>query len=140
MSPELQQAVVAEARTWLGTKHIHQAAVKGAGVDCAFLLVRVYHAVGLIPVIDPRPYPRDWHLHRSDERYLGWVEQYADRVETPEPGDVVLYQFGRCVSHGGIVVDWPTIIHSYSGVGCTLDKGDAEFLAGRLHGFYRVRA
>ena len=140
MTPEQQQAVVEEARSWLRTPYCHQGRVKGAGIDCAMILADVYHAVGLIPYIDPRPYPPDWHMHKSDERYLGWVHQYADRVQTPEPGDVVLYKYGRCVSHGGIVIDWPTIIHSYSGVGCTLDKGDGEFLSGRLYGFYRVRS
>lgn len=140
MSEQAQrQAVVAEARSWLGTPYHHQGGVKGAGVDCAFLLIRVYHAMGLIPDIDPRPYPPDWHLHRGEERYLGWVQQYAHPVDTPQPGDIVLYQFGRCISHAAIVVDWPLILHAYSGEGCVLsDACNTPRLAERQCGFYSV--
>lgn len=140
MTPEQQARVLDEARSWLGTPYVHSAGVKGAGVDCAMLLVRVYHNAGIIPDIDPRGYSTQWHLHRTEEKYLEWIHQHADRVETPEPGDVVLFRFGRAAAHGGIVVNWPSIIHSYLGVGCILDSGEADYLHGRLYGFYRVRA
>jgi len=139
MTPEQQQRVVEIAHTWLGTPYVHHGDVKGAGVDCAMLLVRVYHEAGLAPDIDPRGYSTQWHLHRSEEKYLQWIHEYADRVAEPEPGDVVMFRFGRAVAHGGIVVDWPTIIHSYIGIGCMLDVGDAGYLQGRLYGFYRIR-
>lgn len=129
---EQRAAVIEEARAWLKTPYHHQGFVKGSGVDCAFLLVEVYHACGLIPKIDPRPYPPDWHFHRDEERYLKWVEKYACPVTAPQPGDVVLYKFGRCVSHGAIVVEWPTIIHAALHEGCLLGEGDQGRLAGRL--------
>lgn len=132
-------AVVEEARTWLGTPYHHQGRIKGVGVDCAMILCDVFHAAGLIPYIDPRPYPPDWHMHRSEERYLSWVEKYADPVETPEPGDVALYRFGRTISHGAIVVAWPTIIHAYRGEGVVLADGEKGVLEGRLAGFWRIR-
>jgi NlpC/P60 family putative phage cell wall peptidase len=130
---------VTEARTWLGTPYHHQGRVRGVGTDCAMLLAEVYHAAGLIPYIDPRPYPQDWHLHRGEERYLGWLERYADQVDSPQPGDVALYRFGRTRSHGAIVVEWPTIIHAYIGQGVVLADGTKGDLAGRLTGFWRVR-
>jgi cell wall-associated NlpC family hydrolase len=142
MTPEeraQRAAVVQEAMGWLRTPYHHQGNVKGAGVDCAFLLIRVYHAVGLIPDIDPRPYPMDWHLHRGEERYLRWVEEYARPVDEPQPGDIVLYQFGRCVSHGAIVVEWPTILHAYVGEGCVLsDASNTPRLSERQKGFYSI--
>lgn len=131
-------AVLVEAETWCGTAYHHQGFVKGGGVDCAFLLVEVYHACGLIPKIDPRPYPPDWHFHRDEERYLGWVEKYAHPVEVPQPGDVALYKFGRCLSHGAIVVEWPTIIHAMRGDGCVIAAGDQGHLAGRVAGFWSL--
>lgn len=106
-------SVVGEALAWVGTPYHHQGRIKGAGVDCGMILLEVFEALGLLPHIDPRPYPPDWHLHRSEEAYLGWVKQYAREVETPLPGDVVLYQFGRCISHGAIVTAWPEVVHSY---------------------------
>lgn len=140
MTAEKQQraAVVAEAMTWLRTPYHHQASIKGAGVDCAMILVEVYHACGLIPKIDPRPYPPDWHFHRDEERYLGWIEQHAHEVEIPHPGDIALYKFGRCVSHAAIIINWPTIIHAYKGEGVTLADGKDQQLGPRLMGFYSL--
>ena len=42
MSDAQRAAVVAEARSWIGTPYHHAADVKGHGVDCAMLLIRVY--------------------------------------------------------------------------------------------------
>jgi NlpC/P60 family putative phage cell wall peptidase len=127
---KLEQAqragVVAEARSWLGTPYHHGARVKGAGVDCAQLLIGVFSAVGLIEPPRLENYPPDWHLHRSAERYLGVVLAHAHELEgdAPLPGDVVLWRFGRCFSHGAIVIDWPLVIHAYLARPCVLE--DAE--------------
>jgi len=107
-------------------------------VDCAMLLIEVYHRVGLLPDIDPRPYPPDWHLHRDEERYLGWIKQYCREVQTPQPGDVALFQFGRCISHGAIVVQWPEIIHSYLTDGCILADAEQGHMRGRVRSFYSI--
>lgn len=133
-----RDAVTACALTWLKTPYHHHARVKGAGVDCAQLLIAVYSGCGLIPAIDVGFYNHDWHMHRSEEKYLGWVNRYARPVETPLPGDVVLYRFGRCISHGAIVIEWPRIVHAYIGKGCILDEGDSGMLADRLAGFWSV--
>lgn len=116
--------VVAEARRWLGTPYHAQAMVMGVGVDCAMLLVAVYHAVGLIPSIEPRPYPPDWHLHRSDEKYLGWLQQFCVEVAVPRPGDVIVWRYGRCFSHAAIAIGDGEIIHAYRRKGCVLGRDD----------------
>lgn len=131
-----RDAILAEARSWLRTPYHHQGFVKGAGVDCAFLLICVYHAVGVIPWIDPRPYPPDWHFHRDEERYLGWVEQYCEQVEQPKPGDIAVFRIGRCISHGAIVVDYPNCIHSYTRRGVEYINAENSELSGRLHSFW----
>ncbi len=141
--PELEslqrQDVVAEALSWLNTPFHHEAAVKGAGVDCAMLLREVYAAIGLTPRIDPGHYPADWHLHRTEERYLTWILEYARPVSHGLPGDIATYKFGRVISHAAIVVQWPVIIHTYTR-GCVLDDGDRnEELKERFVGFYRLK-
>ncbi|MDO5686752.1 MAG: NlpC/P60 family protein [Neisseria sp.] len=133
-----RDAVIAEAKTWLNTPYHHQGCVKGAGVDCAMLLVAVYHAVGLIPPIDPRPYPHDWHLHRTAERYLAWLEQYARPVDTPQAGDVAVWRFGRTFSHGAICLDGTQIIHAYIGLGCILDDRGNSALSDRPVQFFSL--
>ena len=109
-------AVVAAARSWLGTPYHHAADVKGHGVDCAMILVRVFCDLGLIEPFDPRPYTRDWFLHRDDERYMGYLIARARQVDAPEPGDVMLFKIGRCFAHGGIVTvaDPVTIVHAFA--------------------------
>ena len=100
---EQRAIVVAEARKWIRTPYHSGADVLGAGVHCGMLLVRVFVDTGLVAPFEPRPYPEDWHLHRSGERYLGFVVDRCQEVSDPEAGDVVVFKYGRCFSHGGIV-------------------------------------
>lgn len=108
-------AVVAASRSWIGTPYHNSADVKGAGVDCGMLIVRVFVDTGLTAPFDPRPYPPDWHLHRGDERYLGFVFDRCSEVAAAQPGDVMVFRIGRCYSHGGIVTNARplTIVHAY---------------------------
>jgi NlpC/P60 family putative phage cell wall peptidase len=116
-------AVVAAARAWIGTPYHHAADVKGHGVDCAMLLVRVYCDLGLVEPFDPRPYTRDWMLHRDEERYLGFLLARAKIVEAPGAGDVILFRVGRCYAHGGIVTkpEPLTIVHAFAAARCVLE-------------------
>jgi len=139
MTDARRQAVLAEAASWIGTPYHHEGDVKGHGVDCAMLLVRVYAACSLIPAIDPRPYPQHWFKHRGEERYLAWLEQYGKAVSTPEPADVAVWLVGRTFSHGAVVVEWPRIIHAYAHEHvCGWGDGETGFLAGRERRFYRI--
>lgn len=135
---ELQKMIVAEALSWADTPYHHQACVKGAGVDCAMFLVGVYCGLGLIEKIDPRPYQVHWHLHRGEERFLKHLARVSERVYSPQPGDVAMFRFGRCTSHGAIVLDWPRIIHSYIGQGVVEADATKGDLVGRFVGWYRI--
>ena len=108
-------AVVAAARSWLGTPYHHGADLPGVGVDCAMILVRVFCDLGLVEPFDPRPYTRDWHLHRGEEKYLGFLLDRAHEVSAPQPGDIMLFRIGRCYAHGGIVThsDPLTLVHAF---------------------------
>lgn len=111
---EQRARIVAEARSWLRTPYRNCADIKGVGVDCGMLIVRVFVDTGLCEPFDPRPYAPDWHLHRSEERYLGFVFDRCCEVIEPQPGDVIVYKYGRCYSHGGIITrtDPLTIAHA----------------------------
>lgn len=140
---QLREKVVAEARRWIGTRYHHAARLRGVGVDCAMLLCEVYEAAGLIPHTVPEPYPMQWHLHRGEERFLGWIRKYGVQIPIDQaaPGDVALYQFARCVSHGAIVTDWPNIVHAWM-LGGRVEAGLATGgeLAGRLHSIWTFEA
>lgn len=141
MNASSSSAVVADARQWCGTPYHHAADVLGVGVDCAMLLTRVFVDAGIVPAFDPRPYPPDWHLHRSAERFLGWIAEFAEPVAIPAPGDVALFRFGRCVSHGGIVETLepePIMIHADMKAG-QVERCEVRRFADRLAGYWRVR-
>ncbi len=108
-------AVLVEAATWLNTPWQHNTAIKGKGVDCGQFPLSVYRNCGLIAAESVDDYPIDWALHCDDERYLAVVERYCVPVEQPEPGDIIVFRFGRSFSHGGIVVAYPRIIHALRG-------------------------
>lgn len=132
----LRARVVAEARSWVGTPYHHMADVKGVGVDCGMILVRIFVDLGLVPPFDPRPYTNDWMMHRSEEHYLGALMDRARPVKTPAPGDVALWRQGRCYSHGGVVValDPLTIVHAVLNFGCVVEEvaENSTFLMDRM--------
>ena len=128
--------------------------IKEAGVDCAMFPLEVYREAGLIGDIEIPFYPQDWMLHRSEEIYLRTVQQHARETEPAAPGspttpgvgvdgvkvaagDFVLYRFGRCWSHGAIVLEWPLIIHALTNKGVLLADGEREgCLVGRARRFF----
>lgn len=124
-----REAVITEARRWIGTPYHHAANVHGVGVDCGMLLVEVYARCGLIERFDPRPYSREFHLHRSDEFFDKFCADRGRETRTPGPGDIALWKVGRVFSHGSIVTQWPTIIHALVQEGHVQEE---DFTRGRL--------
>jgi cell wall-associated NlpC family hydrolase len=107
--------IVTEALTWLRTPYVPLANIKGAGVDCAMLLVEVFRAPrGNVPVdFDPRPYPIDWYLHSDAELYLDIVRRFGRRIDTEaQPGDILAYRYGHAVGHAAIVIDDNLVLHA----------------------------
>lgn len=153
-----REAVCRIARSWLGTPYHHMGRIKGVGVDCAMFPLEVYREAGLIGDICVPYYPPDWMLHRSEEIYLRIVQQHACEVTGDKlqgtggsgftvpcnlspvpclPGDLALYRFGRCWSHGAIVIQWPLIIHALTSKGVLLADGEREgCLVGRARRFF----
>ena len=122
---EQRARVIAEARKWLFTPYHPGAAVLGAGVDCGQLLVRAFVDSGLVPAFDTGAYPQDWHLHRSEERYLGFVAERLTQIAGPAaPGDVIVFHYGRCYSHGAIVTaaEPLTVVHAFISAGMVIEE------------------
>ena len=118
---ELEQraAVIAEAKTWLGTPFHFSASMKGVGVACGPFLIACYRPYSEDtgrPMPNPPAFPRDWHLHDARERFLEVVLAFCAEVETPQPGDVALFRLGspsRPFSHWALVIEWPNhLIHA----------------------------
>lgn len=138
--------VVAAALSWLKTPYHHCADVKGVGVDCAMILVRVFAdaPVSLIPAdTDPRPYAPAWHLHQGEEKYLGWLTQFGEELDPADAkaGDVLVWRYGRAFAHGAILVDDEGLmVHAYAPARCvTLARPSETELAHRESTAFRVR-
>ncbi|MGH6984585.1 MAG: hypothetical protein ACREEI_10205 [Stellaceae bacterium] len=101
--------------------HLHRDAER-------YLGVLLDHAVEYVPVIASPPGEaiQPGSLRRNALRDDGEVVVPHRAIL---PADIALWRFGRCFSHGAIVVDWPVVIHAYLGRGCVLeDAGKAEWL------------
>ena len=131
LEADQRDRIVREARSWVGTPYHAQADIKGAGVDCGMLLVRVFVDCGLVPPFDPRPYADDWYLHRAEERYLGFIFDRTKEVTAPSPGDVMVFRYGRCYAHGGVVtgVNPLTIVHAFQPARAVVEEDVARNVA-----------
>lgn len=150
MMQEQRAAVVDEAHTWLRTPYHHMGdgeqragrQLKGIGIDCAQILIETYSAVGVIDWFSTGKYGRDWMSHNADERYVSFIAKYAEqydwREEPIQPADIAVWKFGLSFSHGGIVTEWPHVIHAYASFGF-VDKSDASLVSWLTHFANRPR-
>ena len=117
-------AAVAEARRWIGTPYVHQAAARGAGTDCLGLLRGVWGALyGAEPETVPA-YTQDWAEPGNNEELWQAARRWLVEVPGHElmPGDVLLFRMraGSIAKHLGIVSaagQEARFIHAYTGHG-----------------------
>ncbi|WP_460449448.1 NlpC/P60 family protein [Alsobacter sp. SYSU BS001988] len=122
MSPgqdALRRAIVAEARSWIGTPYVHGASLKGAGCDCLGLVRGVWRALhGDEPEPTP-PYSPDWAEATGRDVLTLAAERHLDRVplERAEPGDVLLFRWraGAPAKHLGVSTGGGRMIHAHDG-------------------------
>lgn len=118
-------AIVAEARSWIGTPYRHQASRKGAGCDCLGLVRGVWRSLYGAEPEAPPAYRADWAETGGRETLLEGARRHL--VERPsrafQPGDVLLFRMSpeACLKHCAIASDGrpgdpePRIIHAYWG-------------------------
>lgn len=114
-----RQAILAEARDWIGTPYQHQASAKGAGCDCLGLVRGVWRAIyGGEPEATPA-YTPHWAEHNGAETLLAAARRHlvATEFADAQPGDVLLFRMDARspVKHAAILDDGERIIHAYWG-------------------------
>jgi len=109
-------AVVAEARTWVGTPFQHNQSCKGHGCDCIGLVIGIYRALGsLAASYQPEPYSQQWHAHKNEEVLLHntLALGFAIVSREPQPADLLVFKYGKVCSHVGIYLGNDEFIHAY---------------------------
>lgn len=114
-----RSAIVAEARSWIGTPYRHQASLKGVGCDCLGLVRGIWRAlVGDEPRRAP-PYSRDWAEAGGEETLA--LAARAHLVEISPiafaPGDVLLFRYRahHPAKHAAIVTAPALMVHAHDG-------------------------
>lgn len=143
-----REQVVAEARTWIGTRCQHQASLKGVGADCGGMVRGVAAALGL----EPESWPAAAEKFRGYGRQLAngivkaSLELYADSIplQYAQPGDILLLQFERDTEprHVAILTEFygkPGMVHAYYQARKVAEHGIDDTWRRRIVGAYQYR-
>lgn len=142
----VREAIVIEARQWIGTPFAHQASLKGIGCDCIGLVSGVGRALGF----------KDAERFRDDTRFRGYartpepkmlaaaVAEYLDPVdfESTDPGDILLFRFKEEPQHFALLVERGFeryMIHCYMQARGVVENRIDEKWRGRIVGAYKYR-
>ncbi len=135
-----RDALITEARSWLGTPWHHQASVKGVGCDCiGFVRGVALPFVGAVPIA--LDYPETWHLYRAEPRmYLGFKEhcEEIDKQET-RPGDILLFGAGKGPAHHcAFVSPGGGLIHCYREARVVVEQSLSSWWEAKLRHAFRL--
>jgi NlpC/P60 family putative phage cell wall peptidase len=112
--------VVAEARSWVGTRWHHQAARKGIGSDCVGLVAGVARELGLYGADEfaADPAVRGYGREPDPPMLLSACARYLEPVHLPElqAGDILLLRFASEPQHFALVssTNPDYMIHAYA--------------------------
>ena len=118
-SPLTRAAIVAEARSWIGTRYRHQASLKDVGCDCLGLVRGVWrNCFGDEPEAPP-PYAPDWAEAHGEETLAQAAMRHLVKIEFGEIGacDILLFRWreGFVAKHVAVASGEGTMIHAHDG-------------------------
>lgn len=121
----MADAIVAEARNWIGTPYVHQASSCTQGTDCLGLIRGIWrNCIGPEPQATPN-YSSDWGEVSAQEHMLMTAQKWFFEKPVCEgvAGDLVLFRWKNAttVKHAGILTSAlshnPKFIHAYEKAG-----------------------
>ena len=112
-------AIVAEARSWIGTPFVHRASVKGAGADCLGLVRGVWRAVRGIEPEDVPAYAPLWAEEQRRELLLEALGRHLTPVRTAAAGDVIVFRLAShgAAKHAGVMTGAKAFVHAHERLG-----------------------
>ena len=122
-------------------QYVHRGTTRN-GCDCTGLIIGALTEMGYLKNYVLRNYPPDWNLHAKADNYIiEEVSRYADKVDDPniDIGDLVLFHFGKCVAHIGVIIENGLFVHCHRKskkckVSCLWNSPWTK----RIFGFYRL--
>ncbi len=113
MVKQERDKIIIEARSWIGVKWRHQGRTR-QGIDCAGLIIKVAHGVGLSAF--------DYTSYQARPKGLEFLNIFRTHMDEKNvldalPGDVLLFRDGPYLCHSAIVAELnntPSIIHAYA--------------------------
>lgn len=125
-----RDAIVKSAESWIGTPYAHFQCCKGAGVDCAHLIIGVGKDVGIFPEDFKVPYySPQWLLHEKAALLVETMQVHnfiEKSIDTRLPGDVLVFEISEILCHTAIFIGEDRAIHAH------LTRGNARVREFRL--------
>jgi cell wall-associated NlpC family hydrolase len=129
--------IVAEARSWLGTRFQHRGHAKGIGADCIGLVYGIASHFNLIPSEFTMP---SYAPVPSNGLMMGNCRRFLPRRSQPLPGSIALMRFQHEPTHLAIFGDHPlhglSLIHSYAQARRVVEHGFDQHWRERLVSVY----
>jgi len=129
-------AIVAEARSWIGTPWVASGSAKGVGANCLGFLAGVARNAGLVDLAEAfAPYrgfavpPQPSALLRGLRRQLVGIAPAQARA-----ADLLLFDLGDGLRHVAMLTEPGTIIHAYQTKGRVVEHR----LIWTPHSTYRI--
>lgn len=134
-----REAIIVEARSWIGTPYHHQASLKCIGADCLGLVRGVWRGVHGYDAETPPAYSRDWAEAAGEETLLAAAGRHMRPIEITDmqPGDVLIFRFRATVpaKHAGILTGPDTFVHAIEG-GAACDVALSAWWRRRIAGVF----
>lgn len=140
-----RQAVIAEARQWIGTPYHHQQMVKGVGCDCVGLIRGVGFATGVMPE-QPEVWARfnAYGRRPNPRRMLEGMNTFLVPVRPgdEQDGDIAWLEWRSDLPmHLALIAEGPLgemqLIHSFSDVRAVVCHGVTTQWLDRIVSYWR---
>ena len=128
-SAERQSLIARVAKSWIDTRFVPHARLRGAGVDCVHLAAEIYQECGVFPEYRFPAHTIDAGAHLDISQVLAWLEASSafKRVMAPPagkyipgtpdwpiPGDLLCFNLARVEHHIGTMVNEAYMIHVFA--------------------------
>ena len=148
-----REEIVAQARTWIGTKFVHQGRSKqtgsnAGGVDCIGLAVGVVRELGIKDKDGQLLHLHDYTNYSSlpsAKLLMGSLHKVLTEIPIEEavPGDVLVFRFKKEPQHIAILSELDKgvmrVIHSYRGPEKVTEQIINDQWKSRITSAFRIR-